>query len=78
MLKNKKAITTAFDWDMIAKCCHYLIAYIWELDFDITCQWGCDEMSELVTPSTTERQAYINILNWVRYRCEFEKRRLLL
>ena len=63
---------------MIAKCRYYLIAYIGELDIDITRQWGSDEMGELVTPSTTDRQAYVNILSWVRYRCEFEKRRLLL
>ena len=78
MLKNKEAVTVALDWDMIAKCRYYLIAYIWELDIDITRQWGSDEMGELVTPSTTDRQAYVNILSWVRYRCEFEKRRLLL
>ena len=78
MLKNKEAVTIALDWDMIAECRHYLITYFWELDIDITCQWGSDEMSELVNPSMTDRQAYINILNWIRYRCEFGNRSLLL
>ena len=75
MLKNKEAVTVALDWDMIAKCRYYLIAYIWELDNDISRE---REMSEPVTPSTIGRQAQINSLSWVRYRYEFGKKSKLL
>ena len=78
MLKNKEAVTISLDWDMITKCRHYLIAYIGELDIDISREWGSDEMSELVRPSTTGRQAYIKSLSWVRYCCKFGKKRRLL
>ena len=79
MLKNKEAVTVALDWDMIAKSRNYLIAYIGELDFNISREWGSDEMSEIITQFTTFRQAQIKSLSWVRYRYEFgEKRRLLL
>jgi hypothetical protein len=78
VLKNKEAVTIALDWDMITKCRNYLIAYIWELDIDISREWGSDEMSELVSPFAIGRQAYIKSLSWVRYRCEFGKKRRLL
>jgi hypothetical protein len=55
VLKNKEAFTIALDWDMITKCRNYLIAYIGELDFDISCEWGSDEMSELVSHFTIEK-----------------------
>ena len=78
MLKNKDAVTIALDWDMIAKCRNYLIAYIRELDIDISREWGSDEMSDIVFQFTIVRQAQIKSLSWVRYRSEFGKKRRLL
>ena len=63
---------------MIAKCRNYLIAYIWELDIDIPRERDSDEMSEVVVPSMTGRQAHIKSLSWVRYRYDSGKKRRLL
>ena len=75
-MKNKEAVTIALDWDMIVKCGNYLVAYVGELDFDISREWGSDEMSELV-PQTL-REAQIESLSWIRYRYKFRKKRRLL
>ena len=71
-------VTIAFDWDIVTKCRNNLIAYIGELDFDISGEWGSDEMSELVTQFITVRQAQIESLSWIKYRYKFGKKRTLL
>ena len=48
---------------MVTKCRNYLIAYIRQLDIDISCERGSDEVSELVTQF---RQAQIQRLSRVR------------
>jgi hypothetical protein len=68
--QNKEAVTIALSGDMITKCRNYLIAYIWQLDIDISGERGSDEMSKLVTQF---RQVQIQSLSWVRYRYEIRE-----